>query len=57
MSTIASNGLKLDDSHRLDSFDCGKPALNDWLTRHAMHAQAGGSAKTYVIADGDRIGG
>ena len=47
----------LDDSHRLDSFDCGKPALNDWLARHAMQAQASGSAKTYVIADGDRIGG
>lgn len=41
----------------LDSFDCGKPALNDWLTRHALQAQASGSAKTYVITEGDRIAG
>ena len=47
----------LDGSHRLDSFDCGKPGLNDWLTRHAMQAQASGSAKSYVIADGDRTAG
>ena len=47
----------LDGSHRLDTFDCGKPGLNDWLTRYAMQAQTSGSAKTYVIADGDRIAG
>ena len=47
----------LDGSHRLDSFDCGKPGLNDWLARHAMQAQAGGSAKTFVVADGDRLAG
>lgn len=47
----------LDKSHRLDGFDCGKPALNDWLTRHARQAQASGSAKTYVVADGTRIAG
>lgn len=39
--------------HRLDGFDCGKPALNDWLLRHARQAQASGSAKTFVVADED----
>ena len=43
--------------HRRDLFDCGKPALNDWLMRHALQAQASGSARTYVIADVDRIAG
>ena len=47
----------LDGIHRLNSFDCGKPGLNDWLTRHAMQAQASGSAKTFVIADADRLAG
>ena len=47
----------LDGSHRLNSFDCGKPGLNDWLTHHAMQAQASGSAKSYVIAEGDRTAG
>lgn len=25
----------LDANHRLEDFDCGKPALTDWLLRHA----------------------
>ena len=41
----------LDAGHLLDGFDCGKPALNDWLTRHARQAQASGSARTYVVCD------
>lgn len=47
----------LDASHQLDGFDCGKSALNDWLTRHARQAQASGSAKTYVVAEDERIAG
>lgn len=43
--------------HRLDTFDCGKPALNEWLTRHARQAQGSGSAKTFVAADNDHVGG
>lgn len=43
--------------HGLDGFDCGKPALNEWLRRHARQAQASGSAKTFVVADDDRVAG
>ena len=44
--------------HGLDSFDCGKPALNDWLLRHARQAQGSGSAKTFVVAEHDgRVAG
>jgi predicted N-acetyltransferase YhbS len=43
--------------HRLESFDCGRPALNDWLLRHARQAQGSGSAKTFVVADDDRVVG
>ncbi len=43
--------------HQLDNFDCGKPALNDWLVRHAMQAQASGSARTCVVVEGDRVVG
>ena len=39
--------------HCLDDFDCGKPALNDWLVRHARQAQGSGSAKTFVAATDD----
>ena len=43
--------------HQLESFDCGKPALNDWLLRHARQAQGSGSAKTFVVADESRVAG
>jgi len=47
----------LDTHHRLEEFDCGKPALTDWLLRHARQAQGSGSARTFVVCDGDRIAG
>jgi predicted N-acetyltransferase YhbS len=49
--------VSLDISHRLESFDCGKPALNEWLVRHARQAQGGGSAKTFVVTDEGRVVG
>ena len=47
----------LEDRHRLESFDCGTPVLNEWLVRHARQAQGSGSAKTFVVADNDRVVG
>lgn len=43
----------LDDAHDLSSFDCGKPDLNDWLRRHARHADAMRTARTFVWHKGD----
>ena len=43
--------------HRLAEFDSGKPALNEWLPRHAAQAQARGSARTFVAVDGQRVAG
>lgn len=45
----------LGPQHQIEGFDCGKPALNDWLLRHARQAQGSGSAKTFVVADGARV--
>ncbi|MDD2744686.1 MAG: GNAT family N-acetyltransferase [Rhodocyclaceae bacterium] len=47
----------LEARHRLEDFDCGKSALNEWLHRHARQAQGSGSAKTFVVADDDRVVG
>ncbi len=47
----------LDARHQLEAFDCGKPALDDWLVRHARQAQASGSARTYVVAEQARVAG
>jgi GNAT superfamily N-acetyltransferase len=45
--------------HRLDDFDCGEPALNEWLTRHARGAHASGSARVFVttLEDGETVVG
>jgi len=47
----------LDAEHRIDAFDCGKPSLDTWLARHARQAQASGSAKTFIVSDGDQVAG
>ncbi|MFY9260811.1 MAG: GNAT family N-acetyltransferase [Gallionella sp.] len=47
----------LQAEHDLTGFDCGKPALNDWLLRHARQAQSSGSAKTFVVVDAQRVVG
>ena len=44
-------------SHRLDEFDCGKPALTEWLLHHARQAQGSGSARTFVVCEQDRVAG
>jgi predicted N-acetyltransferase YhbS len=45
----------LGPQHRLEGFECGKPALSEWLLRHARQAQRAGSAKTFVVTDDDRV--
>ena len=54
---IAGAPQALNANHSLEGFDCGKPALNDWLIRHARQAQASGSAKSYVVIAGDHVAG
>ena len=49
--------VSLGPGHQIESFDCGKPALNEWLLRHARQAQASGSAKTFVATDDERVAG
>lgn len=34
--------------HGRDAFDCGEPALNEFLRRHARQSHASGGAKTFV---------
>ncbi len=55
MPLVGPSGL--DASHVTDDFDCAKASLNDWLVRYARQAQSSGSAKTYVVAEGQHIVG
>jgi len=43
--------------HDLSSFDCGKPALDDWLTRFSRPNQAAGAARTYIVHRGKCVVG
>ncbi len=40
---------KLTKDHDLKSFSCNRPALDEWLKKYALTAQASDSAKTYVV--------
>jgi GNAT superfamily N-acetyltransferase len=40
--------------HDLSAFDCGVPALNDWLTQRALKNESR-FARTYVVRDGNRV--
>lgn len=48
----------LSEQHRIEDFDSGKPALDDFLKTVALHNQARGYSRTFVIADRDyRVAG
>lgn len=45
-------------AHRLDDFDCGERALDEWLKRRAMNNQISGASRTFVVVDEeDRVRG
>lgn len=46
---------KLNTTHALDAFDCGKDPLNRFLKRYALTNQQAGSAQTYVVCRGPNI--
>ncbi len=43
--------VPLASTHRRDEFDCGEPALNDFLRRYARQQQERDFIRTYVVLD------
>lgn len=41
----------LSADHLLNDFDCGEPALDDWLKRRAMANRLTGASRTFVVTD------
>jgi len=39
---------KLERGHAVEAFDCGREALNRFLTRYALQSQQAGASQTYV---------
>ena len=48
---------KLQLHHPLESFDCGREALNRFLIRYALQNQQGGASQTYVALTGEAVVG
>ena len=43
--------------HHVEPFDCGVPALDNWLRRHALQSQRADAARTFVLCDAERVVG
>ena len=48
---------KLQRGHAVDTFDCGREALNRFLIRYALQNQQAGASQTYVALADDEIAG
>ncbi len=46
--------VPLTAEHQLASFDCGEPALNDWLRNRALKNESRFS-RTYVVCEGNQV--
>lgn len=51
MSLTLSAPQPLVATHLLGDFQCGEPALDEWLKRRAMNNQVTGASRTFVIVD------
>ncbi|WP_343293459.1 GNAT family N-acetyltransferase [Vandammella animalimorsus] len=57
MSSVWAPVRKLLASDRVETFDCGQAALNQFLQRYALVSQKSHSAQTYVCCLGDGVAG
>jgi GNAT superfamily N-acetyltransferase len=42
-------------AHNLATFECGEPALDEWLKRRAMANQISGASRTFVVTGTDGL--
>ena len=47
----------LSSHHKVELFDCGHPALNTFLHKHALANQKGGASRTYIIHEQGQVTG
>jgi GNAT superfamily N-acetyltransferase len=48
---------KLQRGHAVESFDCGRDALNRFLIRYAIGNQQAGASRTYLALAGEEVAG
>lgn len=54
MSLNLSAPHPLAATHLLGDFECGEPALDDWLKRRALSNQLSGASRTFVVVDDEQ---
>lgn len=54
MSLQLSAPVPLAGGYRLDEFECGEPALDEWIKRRAMPNQLTGASRTFVVLDAEQ---
>ncbi|MBS0510322.1 MAG: GNAT family N-acetyltransferase [Proteobacteria bacterium] len=57
MSSIYEPIRKLEAADAVEGFDCGQPALNQYLHRYALLNQRASSAQTYVCCSAGAVAG
>ncbi|RZI46764.1 GNAT family N-acetyltransferase [Candidatus Finniella inopinata] len=55
MNTRLSPPAPITEEHRISRFDCGVPSLNEYLKKVAFRDQLAKRARTYVVADDQRV--
>lgn len=49
--------VPLSAAHDTSRFDCGKPALNDWIRETALRSEAGRTSRCYVVTQRNAVVG
>ncbi len=42
-------------SHDIEAFDCGEPALNNWLKKRALKNENSGASRTFVVCKNNQV--
>ncbi len=45
------------EAHRIESFSCGVPVLDEWLKRRALRNEVSGASRTFVICQDKQVVG
>lgn len=57
MTESLTGTIPLAPEFAVENFSCGKPPLDEYLIRHALHAQRANTARTFVALRGSRVVG
>jgi predicted N-acetyltransferase YhbS len=47
--------IRIQATHATANFDCGLPALNEWLQKHAWSSERSNATRTFVVLEGNEI--